>query len=71
MTIVIDDDTIPWCYTTNPSKRWEHCAISKCGSNCRAPPTPPIVGTTQCGIPNRDPIWDEHYALPDIVSSTG
>ena len=21
----------PWCYTNNPSVRWEYCSISKCG----------------------------------------
>eukprot|EP00731_Ephydatia_muelleri_P012542 Em0006g1436a len=24
----------PWCYTTDPQTRWEHCNIPKCG-NCR------------------------------------
>ena len=22
----------PWCYTTNPSVRWEFCDIPKCGN---------------------------------------
>lgn len=23
----------PWCYTTDPAKRWEYCDIPKCGKN--------------------------------------
>ena len=22
-----DGDAVPWCYTTNPNKRWEHCVV--------------------------------------------
>uniref|UniRef100_A0A8C7JTR5 Plasminogen n=1 Tax=Oncorhynchus kisutch TaxID=8019 RepID=A0A8C7JTR5_ONCKI len=29
-----DGDRAPWCYTTDPSVRWEFCAVEKC-------PTPP------------------------------
>ncbi|KAJ6664579.1 hypothetical protein lerEdw1_006152 [Lerista edwardsae] len=25
-----DGETSPWCYTTNPSKRWEYCTIPSC-----------------------------------------
>ncbi|XP_062980539.1 plasminogen [Elgaria multicarinata webbii] len=25
-----DGETSPWCYTTNPKKRWEYCNISSC-----------------------------------------
>ncbi|XP_051500734.1 apolipoprotein(a)-like isoform X2 [Myxocyprinus asiaticus] len=24
----------PWCYTTDPEKRWEHCDIQKCTEDC-------------------------------------
>ncbi|XP_071081469.1 putative macrophage stimulating 1-like protein [Haliotis cracherodii] len=24
------NDTIPWCYTTDPAMRWEHCSIPTC-----------------------------------------
>jgi len=30
-----DDDPIGlWCYTTNPSVRWEYCDIPICGQLC-------------------------------------
>ncbi|KAK2864309.1 hypothetical protein Q7C36_003463 [Tachysurus vachellii] len=43
-----DGDRAPWCYTTDPTVRWEYCKIERCGS---IPPTqtnqgvrpPPIV----------------------------
>ena len=24
------DESAPWCYTTDPDKRWEFCGIPKC-----------------------------------------
>lgn len=29
-----DGDAKPWCYTTDPSTRWEFCNISKCDNKC-------------------------------------
>ncbi|KAE8602189.1 hypothetical protein XENTR_v10013903 [Xenopus tropicalis] len=31
-----DGEPRPWCFTTNPNKRWEHCNIPRCTTN---PPT--------------------------------
>ena len=28
-----DGDSTPWCYTTDPNKRWEYCAVDKRMSN--------------------------------------
>ena len=25
-----DPESRPWCYTTDPGKRWEHCDVRKC-----------------------------------------
>ncbi|XP_078086246.1 plasminogen-like [Mustelus asterias] len=36
-----DQDSAPWCYTTDPSVRWEYCRISKC--NALQPQSPTIV----------------------------
>ncbi|XP_073483556.1 plasminogen-like [Aquarana catesbeiana] len=29
----------PWCFTTNPDRRWEYCVVPRCTSN--PPPSPP------------------------------
>ena len=28
--IFTGDTAQPWCYTTNPGKRWENCDVPKC-----------------------------------------
>lgn len=28
-----DREPSPWCYTTDPNKRWELCSIPDCGTN--------------------------------------
>ncbi|CAL1586589.1 unnamed protein product [Knipowitschia caucasica] len=38
-----DGDPRPWCFTTNPSKRWDFCSIPRCASE---PPT--IVPELSC-----------------------
>ncbi|KAF7651922.1 hypothetical protein LDENG_00103850 [Lucifuga dentata] len=38
-----DGSARPWCYTTNPSKRWEYCPVPRCTSE---PPT--IVPELTC-----------------------
>ncbi|KAL7388719.1 hypothetical protein ABVT39_019576 [Epinephelus coioides] len=40
-----DGDRAPWCYTTDPSVRWEYCNLEKC-------PTTPSVGATTTKPPN-------------------
>nr|XP_020664690.1 plasminogen isoform X1 [Pogona vitticeps] len=39
-----DGETKPWCYTTNPDKRWEYCAIPSCDSPTVAAPVIPEQG---------------------------
>ncbi|XP_067900721.1 plasminogen [Heterodontus francisci] len=34
-----DQDRAPWCYTTDPSIRWEYCRIPKCDIVQTQPPT--------------------------------
>uniref|UniRef100_A0A672PU20 Plasminogen-like n=1 Tax=Sinocyclocheilus grahami TaxID=75366 RepID=A0A672PU20_SINGR len=51
-----DGDRAPWCYTTDPTVRWEYCNIERCDSkaNCkvgngdtyRGPTSTTIVGVT-------------------------
>uniref|UniRef100_A0A8D2NDJ2 Kringle domain-containing protein n=1 Tax=Zonotrichia albicollis TaxID=44394 RepID=A0A8D2NDJ2_ZONAL len=28
-----DGELRPWCFTTNPNKRWEYCNIPRCGES--------------------------------------
>lgn len=28
------DNGGPWCYTTNPITRWEHCNVPSCTGKC-------------------------------------
>lgn len=39
-----DGDRAPWCYTTDPSVRWEYCNLEKCsiGSSGALPTKPPV-----------------------------
>uniref|UniRef100_A0A8C8RL68 Plasminogen n=1 Tax=Pelusios castaneus TaxID=367368 RepID=A0A8C8RL68_9SAUR len=36
-----DDDRAPWCYTTDPTVRWEYCNLRKCDSGQITLPKPP------------------------------
>ncbi|XP_075910675.1 plasminogen isoform X2 [Petromyzon marinus] len=38
-----DGEPRPWCYTTDPEKRWEYCAVAKCEGS---PPTNPDLEVT-------------------------
>ncbi|XP_072512606.1 plasminogen [Salminus brasiliensis] len=38
-----DGDRAPWCYTTDPSVRWEYCRIERCGSPIASVTTPPVL----------------------------
>ncbi|XP_060771595.1 plasminogen [Neoarius graeffei] len=38
-----DGDPSPWCFTTNPSKRWDYCSIPRCTAE---PPT--IIPELNC-----------------------
>ncbi|XP_057677975.1 plasminogen [Corythoichthys intestinalis] len=38
-----DGDPQPWCFTTNPNKRWEFCSIARCTSEA-----PTLVPETTC-----------------------
>ncbi|XP_072359756.1 plasminogen [Scyliorhinus torazame] len=40
-----DQDSVPWCYTTDPSVRWEYCRISKCNTGRpQSPAAIPVPG---------------------------
>ncbi|KAJ0026797.1 hypothetical protein NQD34_017797 [Periophthalmus magnuspinnatus] len=42
-----DGDRAPWCYTMDPSVRWEYCNLDKCSSNSSPkPPKPPRPSVT-------------------------
>ncbi|XP_030627339.1 plasminogen [Chanos chanos] len=36
-----DNDRAPWCYTTDPSVRWEYCNIEKCSEKVQPATRPP------------------------------
>ncbi|KAJ7342172.1 hypothetical protein JRQ81_009386 [Phrynocephalus forsythii] len=38
-----DGETKPWCYTTNPNKRWEYCDIPSCDHPTVAAPVIPVI----------------------------
>nr|XP_048276730.1 plasminogen isoform X1 [Myodes glareolus] len=37
------DDKGPWCYTTDPSVRWEYCNLRKCSETGGGAAEPPVV----------------------------
>uniref|UniRef100_A0ACB8GB38 Uncharacterized protein n=1 Tax=Sphaerodactylus townsendi TaxID=933632 RepID=A0ACB8GB38_9SAUR len=45
-----DGETMPWCYTTNPSKRWEYCTIPKCHSTVAHTEITPVVVPEQAAV---------------------
>uniref|UniRef100_A0A8D0EAB2 Plasminogen n=1 Tax=Salvator merianae TaxID=96440 RepID=A0A8D0EAB2_SALMN len=48
-----DNDKSPWCYTTDPSTRWEFCNLQKCQSPVQQQPEStqaPIAGITASPI---------------------
>ncbi|XP_029532643.1 plasminogen [Oncorhynchus nerka] len=52
-----DGDRAPWCYTTDPSVRWEFCAVEKC-------PTPPKP-TSKPDQPDKPDKPDQPKPTPD------
>ncbi|XP_053151049.1 plasminogen isoform X2 [Hemicordylus capensis] len=40
-----DGETAPWCYTTDPNKRWEYCSIPKCVDTSATTDMPPLIST--------------------------
>ncbi|XP_036406275.1 plasminogen [Megalops cyprinoides] len=36
-----DDVNGPWCYTTDPNKKWDYCQIPDCSSTCGKPKVKP------------------------------
>lgn len=42
-----DGDRAPWCYTNDPSVRWEFCKIDRCGSKPEPPQSPQQVPPTK------------------------
>ncbi|KAK7907740.1 hypothetical protein WMY93_016352 [Mugilogobius chulae] len=51
-----DGDRAPWCYTIDPSVRWEYCKLDKCSSSTptKAPPKPPRPPTVTQTPPEQD-----------------
>nr|XP_056708854.1 plasminogen [Euleptes europaea] len=45
-----DGETSPWCYTTDPTKRWEYCTIPKCDSTAVATEIVPAVLPAQAAV---------------------
>ncbi|XP_061097606.1 apolipoprotein(a)-like [Conger conger] len=37
-----DNETMPWCYTTDPGTRWEYCRVPTCGNE-------PVPAGLKCG----------------------
>ncbi|CAL8317701.1 unnamed protein product [Merluccius merluccius] len=72
-----DGDRSPWCYTTDPSVRWEYCDLQK----CLVIPAPPILETpitttttiTTEAIPEKDCKEGNGatYRGPTSITSTG
>lgn len=61
-----DGDRAPWCYTTDPSVRWEYCKIERCGV---ARPTQ-TVQTNQGGINPSVPITQAPVVAQNIGLSS-
>ncbi|XP_053919998.1 plasminogen isoform X2 [Cuculus canorus] len=62
-----DADTRPWCYTTDPSVRWEYCNLKRCDEHVQVTlPKPPQ--TTQ--EPNPDCINDKGIDYRGTVAKT-
>ncbi|XP_062858491.1 plasminogen [Trichomycterus rosablanca] len=51
-----DGDSAPWCYTTDPSVRWEYCKIERCGSEAKPEIKPEAKPETKPEIPNPTPV---------------
>ncbi|TKS75385.1 Plasminogen [Collichthys lucidus] len=41
-----DNDRAPWCYTTDPSVRWEYCNLEKCSTPKPTRPSQPQIPST-------------------------
>ncbi|MGH0163076.1 UNVERIFIED_CONTAM: hypothetical protein FKN15_044135 [Acipenser sinensis] len=55
-----DDDRAPWCYTTEPSVRWEYCSIDKC------PIVPSNDATTNAKPPVQKPTSTVEPSKPEV-----
>ncbi|XP_061480281.1 plasminogen isoform X2 [Rhineura floridana] len=48
-----DDDKAPWCYTTDPSTRWEYCNLQKCPDPVQQQqPQPTVTPNLDCRTGN-------------------
>jgi len=73
-----DNDPKPWCYTTDPNKRWEHCD-ENCGTGGADPTEAPNTtrrtttrpAKAECGLPVYEPTWEPGLAQPSLLSPDG
>ncbi|XP_048841616.1 plasminogen-like isoform X2 [Brienomyrus brachyistius] len=49
-----NNERMPWCYTTDPNTRWEHCKVPSCGDE----PSPTHVPVLQPVKPSVHPVTD-------------
>ncbi|GAB1300519.1 Plasminogen [Apodemus speciosus] len=70
-----DSDKGPWCYTTDPSVRWEYCNLKRCsetGGSVSESPTVPEI-TSVPGTPETDCMYGngKDYRGKRAVTATG
>lgn len=57
-----DDDIRPWCYTTDPSIRWEYCNLQRCSEPAASP---------AATAPTAQPPRQEATSEPDCMFGNG
>nr|XP_055041449.1 plasminogen [Misgurnus anguillicaudatus] len=63
-----DGDSAPWCYTTDPSVRWEYCNIERCNSK---PSTPVLESTVKPSLVAVPPVVPPSSSEPDCKIGSG
>ncbi|XP_058470240.1 plasminogen [Solea solea] len=73
-----DDDRAPWCYTTDPSVRWEYCNLEKCSTGSSGvTPTNPSVPQGPSTVTQTPPVKDckvgngDTYRGPTSITISG
>ncbi|XP_056620632.1 plasminogen isoform X1 [Triplophysa dalaica] len=65
-----DGDRAPWCYTNDPSVRWEFCKIDRCGSKPEPPQSPQQEPPTKPSLAVA-PATDQSVTLGDCKIGNG